>query len=845
MPLLPSASQCPLRRRFLAGLAATVVLVLSLWTARFIRPALLIGVDLTKALEQYSATPSNIIVDRNGRVLYRWADPDTGYHQPLVSEEIPVVLRQAIVATEDATFYANPGISPKAMLRALWLNAREGCVVSGASTITQQVARGLLMAPAQRHRQSWLRKAREGIMALQLTCRLSKDEILTLYLDQTYFGHFAYGVGSAAQIFFGKPVSQLDLAESALLAGLPQAPSLYDPFGDLPAAKRRQRTVLGLMVKAGYITRSEADLSYREPLHLAGTALDIEAPHFVEMVRKELDGELGEDTIHEGGLRIVTTLDLDLQHAAERAIAQRLARLALDDGPPRRVTNAAIVLLDPLSGAVGALVGSADYGDQEIGGAVNVALARRQPGSAIKPLTYAAAFERGYSPASILEDEAVAFQTAEGEPYRPINYDYQYHGRVSLRSALACSYNVVAVKLLDAIGTEALIEMAGRLGISHLGRSDSAGLALTLGSGEVRLFDLAAAYGAIANGGRRVYPRIIDRVENAAGETLYAPPRQDMQRVLDERIAFLVTDILSDNDARIPAFGENSPLQLPFPAAAKTGTTTDWRDNWTVGYTTEWVAGVWVGNASGEPMRHVTGVTGAAPIWNAVMRSAHVADPRPFLRPEGLVEASVCTDAARDVETTCPGLTRELFLDENAPGLTAKHRPFRSGGSTANAVPPAVDAERSASAEAGSLSDSREPDRENALVPKIQALMSASGQEESGPRAESDLQSQAPIRDDPDVLRLVEPAQNSRFAMVSDLPASFQQIEVAADVPSTMTEVTLLIDGALWHRWEAPPYATLWPLAPGAHRFVLIGTRRTGESVQVVSRIQVSSTPSG
>ena len=204
-----------------------------------------------------------------------------------------------------------------------------------------------------------------------------------------------------------------------------------------------------------------------------------------------------------------------------------------------------------------------------------------------------------------------------------------------------------------------------------------------------------------------------------------------MQRVLDERIAFLVTDILSDNDARIPAFGENSPLQLPFPAAAKTGTTTDWRDNWTVGYTTEWVAGVWVGNASGEPMRHVTGVTGAAPIWNAVMRAAHVADPRPFLRPEGLVEASVCTDAARDVETTCPGLTRELFLDENAPGLTAKHRPFRSGGSTANAVPPAVDAERSASAEAGSLSDSREPDRENALVPKIQALMSASGQEEA------------------------------------------------------------------------------------------------------------------
>ena len=230
MPLLPSASQCPLRRRFLAGLAATVVLVLSLWTARFIRPALLIGVDLTKALEQYSATPSNIIVDRNGRVLYRWADPDTGYHQPLVSEEIPVVLRQAIVATEDATFYANPGISPKAMLRALWLNAREGCVVSGASTITQQVARGLLMAPAQRHRQSWLRKAREGIMALQLTCRLSKDEILTLYLDQTYFGHFAYGVGSAAQIFFGKKgttLSNYSVSKADLVLQPPKSSSAF------------------------------------------------------------------------------------------------------------------------------------------------------------------------------------------------------------------------------------------------------------------------------------------------------------------------------------------------------------------------------------------------------------------------------------------------------------------------------------------------------------------------------------------------------------------------------------------------------------------------------------------
>ncbi|MBN1399319.1 MAG: transglycosylase domain-containing protein, partial [Anaerolineae bacterium] len=467
--------------------AVPVILAILLGVLAY-RPALLCPLPSPQAIRARALAPSSFILDRNGRVLYEIIDPDAGPHRPLNLEQVPAALREAVIATEDASFYRNPGVDLRAIARALWLNLRSGQIVSGGSTITQQVARNLLLEPERRAERSWGRKLHEALLAYHVTRVLSKDEILALYLNETYFGHMAYGVEAAARAYFDKPAAQLDLAECALLAGLPQAPSTYDPFADLEAAQARQRTVLGLMVRAGFIDLAQAEQAGAEPLQLRGSRLSIQAPHACLLVRDQASQILGEDQVRRGGLRIYTTLDLDLQRQAEAHVARHLQALNQPQGglPGHNVRNAAAVALDPHSGAVRTLVGSPDYFDARIDGALNAAYALRQPGSALKPLTYAAAFERGYGPATIMLDVRSAFTTREGTPYVPQNYDRIYHGPVSLREALACSYNVVAVKLLDRIGIDALPDMAHRVGIESLSDQERQGLALTLGSAEVR-----------------------------------------------------------------------------------------------------------------------------------------------------------------------------------------------------------------------------------------------------------------------------------------------------------------------------------------------------------------------
>jgi membrane peptidoglycan carboxypeptidase len=437
------------------------------------------------------------------------------------------------------------------------------------------------------------------------------------------------------------------------------------------AAKARQRVVLDLMVQAGYVDAAAADRAYREDLAYAGEPFAIEAPHFCMLVRQQLAEAVGEETLRAGGLRIYTTLDLNLQRAAEGQVRRHLATLAESEPgePAHNVHNAAVVALDPRSGAVRVLVGSPDYFDAAIDGAVNAAVAPRQSGSAIKPLTYAAAFERGYSPASMVVDVSTTFTTREGRPYTPVNYDYREHGPVLLRQALGSSYNIVAVKLLDRIGIAALVDLAGRLGLPELGREDCQGLAMTLGSCEVPLTRLTAAYAALANGGDRVTPQYIERVETADGEVLWSatPTRTP---VLDSRVAYLITDILADDDARAPTFGRNSVLRLPFAAAVKTGTTTDWRDNWTVGYTSEIVVGVWVGNADNAPMEQVSGVTGAAPIWRGVMLAAQQTPPAAGARPDGLREVEVCAESG-----CCPARPASIAAPSCSWPRTCRPRP--------------------------------------------------------------------------------------------------------------------------------------------------------------------------
>lgn len=632
----------------LAGVIALAVVV---------RQWLLVDLPHPDELYQYTTAPSTKIFDRHGTLLYEITDPHQGLHTPLTLDEIPQACINATLATEDATFYQNPGVDLWAIVRALVINIRGGEILSGGSTITQQLARNLLLSPQERAEVSLTRKLREAILAWRLARTYSKDEILTLYLNEIDYGNLAYGIEAAARVYFGKHAAELDLAECAMLVGLPQNPTIYNPLEKPDAAKNRQDIVLGLMVKQEFVSQSEADSAWREKLGFAATPFPIKAPHFVMFVRGELQRRYGLEAIYKQGLRVETTLDLNMQHTARRLVRYHLAELAetRDGVPPRNVRNAAVVVLDPVSGEILTMLGSPDYFDPRIDGAVNATMATRQPGSSIKPITYAAAFDpeiasaKGYAPltaASMMVDVRTAFVTQEGNPYVPENYDRTWRGPVLLRQSLASSYNLIAVKVLDYVGLNTMIDLARQVGITTFDNKDF-GLALTLGGGEVRLVELSAAYAAFANGGRFVEPVAITRITDHQGNVIYELPRQlnPGPQIIDARTAYLITDILSDNYARRSTFGAGSPLRLSRPAAAKTGTTQDWRDNWTMGYTPDLVVGVWAGNADNEPMRHVSGVTGAAPIWRDIMEELHQTLPvREFSRPERMVERVVCAE---------------------------------------------------------------------------------------------------------------------------------------------------------------------------------------------------------
>ena len=771
-------------------------------------------------IRQRAQPPSSLILDRNGQLLYEMIDRNGGAHRPVPLDEIPIAVRQAAIATEDATFYRNPGVHVRAIARAVWLNIRTGAWTSGGSTITQQLARGLLIDPNLRTRRPWPAKLLEAILALYMTAVMDKDEILTLYLNEAYFGNRAYGIEAAARVYFGKPVAQLDLAESALLAGLPQAPGRYNSRMDRVAAKSRQTTVLRLMERAGYLEPHQVALASDEPLRFADSPWAFEAPHFFLRVGQELDHLVGEDAVRRGLLRVHTTLDLDLQRSVEKHVSHHLEVLnaPVDGAPPHGVRNAAVVVLDPQSGAIRALVGSPDYFDDLNKGSLDATAALRQPGSAIKPLTYAAAFEHGFSPATMIADERTAFVTREGLPYVPTNYDKQFHGSVSLREALASSYNVAAVKLLDRIGTEALPDMARRMGITSLDDTERYGLALTLGSGEVQLLQLASAYASFANGGFRTAPSMIEYVEDSSGRVLYQRGHTKPMRVLDERIAYLITDILADDDARVPAFGVGSVLDLPFPAAVKTGTTTEWRDNWTIGYSKEMVVGVWVGNANNEPMVRVSGVDGAAPIWNAVMQSAHRRAPEDFGRPDGLVEQVVCAESGRLPAAACTRHRAELFLPENLPTERCEMHPSMVARSTTRpSVGPQIAAELGSARPPANAGDSGQ-----VLGPEDDPR-TWSGYVPANVEPEAPSATVARQHDVASSVALSSPDHNTAYTLAPDLPLHFQRIEIAADCTACegLVDMSLWIDGNKQHTWRMPPYRFFWTLTAGEHEFVV------------------------
>ncbi len=650
--------------------------------------------DLGSRAAQFETTR---ILDRDGNLLYEILDPNAGRRTYVPLERVSPFLVAATLATEDKLYYEHPGYDLWAILRAVWQNLRGGEVVSGASTITQQVARNLLFTPEERTRITALRKTREVLLAAEITRSYTKDEILQLYLNENNYGNLAYGVEAAAETYFDTTADRLTLAQASFLAGLVQAPSVYDVYANREVTLNRQRQVLGLMVEASMeagclfvgqgkapvcVTPEEAGAAAAELENFTFHTPDVfmRYPHWVNYVRSLLEAMYDPQTIYRSGFTVHTTLDPALQDEAERLVGEQVKSLAA-----LNVTDGALVALRPTTGEILVMVGSADFYDEVNAGQVNMAIRPRQPGSSIKPLTYAAAFERGWTPSTLIWDVPSEFPPSgdpndPNPPYKPVNYDERFHGPVTVRAALANSYNIPAVKALDFIGlydrsdtpqTEGLIAFAERMGITTLTRPDY-GLSLTLGGGEVTPLELTSAYSAFANAGTRLAPFAITRIEDYTGKTVYEYRPPAGEPVLRPEHAYLINSILSDNAARTPAFGPNSPLNLPFPAAAKTGTSNDFRDNWTLGWTPDLAVGVWVGNAdNSEPTGKISGVTGAAPIWNAFMQYAIPRltsnNPMPFQRPNGIIDKAVCALSGAEPSEWCPDQRLEQFAQDQPP----------------------------------------------------------------------------------------------------------------------------------------------------------------------------------
>ena len=668
------------------------------------------------------------IYDRTGEnLLYDVIDPRAGDRIWMGIEDVPVQFVQATIAIEDKTFYENPGYDLEGILRAFLSNVQGGAI-QGGSTITQQLIKNVIISPNQLAELSYRRKLQEILIAIEATKRYGKHQILEWYLNTNFYGNMAYGVDAAARVYFGKSAAELDLSEISLLAAIPQFPAL-NPLDAPLKAKQRQELVLTTMQDQGYISALQAQDAARidviSRVQAAPKRFTVKAPHFTFYALREVLSMLDSQVVFRGGLSIYTTLDLDLQNQSECVARTHVERLSGGDphqvvpasgdescvasvylpaistsdfGVDHNLSNAAVVIIDPRTGEILAMVGSLDYWNEEIDGYFNVAAdGLRQPGSVFKPFTYLTAFSQGYTPASMVLDVRTAFPNVFGAPYVPENYDLQFHGPVSIRAALANSYNVPAVQVMNWVGVDNVIRTAHRMGINSLDRGlDFYGPALTLGGGEVTLLDLGYSYGVLAHNGvmsgnpvpekemrsgyRSLNPVTILRIDDSKGETLMrcGSNGQDAcqfvqattQPVLSPELSYLMTHVLSDEVARSEAFGRPNSLEIGRPAAVKTGTTDDFIDSWTVGYIPQLVTAVWVGNSDSSPMGEVSGLTGAAPIWNAVMMYAAAAynlPPVGWDRPSGIRELRVCYPSGLLPTEYCQEVIREVFVAGTEP----------------------------------------------------------------------------------------------------------------------------------------------------------------------------------
>jgi len=605
-------------------------------------------------LDNFPSKLTTQILDRNGRLLYKIYKDE---NRTLITlSSLSSQTKNAFLAAEDKDFYSHQGFSLSGIFRSLYKNIFDD-KVEGGSTITQQLIKNTLLT----NEKTLTRKIKELILSVEVEFAYSKDKIFEMYLNQVGFGGTAYGIQEASMQYFNLDAKDLDLAEAAFLAGLPQAPSQYSPFGSHPElAKSRQQFVLGQMLKDGFITQDEYQRATTEKLVFNTNQTEINAPHFVMYVKDLLTQQLGENIVNQGGLIVTTTLDLDLQNKVQDIVTMEVKGLK-----NYHVTNGAALVTNPKTGEILAMVGSKDYFNLNEDGQVNLTLALRQPGSSIKPLNYSLAFENGYGPGSVLEDKPISFNLPGQAPWTPKNYDGKFHGFVTLRTALGSSYNIPSVILLSKNGVQNFANLAAKMGITTWTDPSRFGLSMALGSLEVRMVDMATAYSTFPNNGVTTPLTAILKVEKSDGEQVYASGCIDQnqtanadtsalaksndcspRQTISPTTAYLITNILSDNSARAPAFGANSVLNIK-GVAVKTGTSNDLRDNWTFGYTQDFLVSTWVGNNDNTPMSNIaSGITGASPIWAKIVNTILKENPQTSTAsatPQNLIKVSICT----------------------------------------------------------------------------------------------------------------------------------------------------------------------------------------------------------
>ncbi len=663
----------------------TVLISFSLW--------LFWGIPLPTKLSSPDIPVSTKLFDRNGNLIYEiYAETR---RSPVELDSLPDYIKNATIAIEDKDFYKHYGFSFTGIARAAWKIVTRG-KIEGGSTLTQQLVKNALLSPERTIR----RKAREFFLTMVVEGIYSKNQILEMYLNQIPYGSTAYGIESASELYFKKPAKDLTLAEATLLAGLPQSPTRYSPFGARPElAKERQKEVLNQMVANEYLTQEEADKAYEEKIIYAEIKAPV-APHFALWVKDQLVEKYGEKIVEQGGLRVSTTLDLDLQTYAQESVATEVAKLS-----KQKVGNGAALITHPSTGEILAMVGSKDYFATDEDGKVNVILAKRQPGSSIKPLNYALGIkDKKITAATSFADVATCFSVLGQSLYCPKNYDGTYHGLTQTRFALGNSFNIPAVKILALNGLDNFIQFARDMGLTTFEDPSRYGLSLTLGGGEVRPYDMAVAFGVFANDGIKEDLIAVTKVEDWKGKVLEEVKLEDKklsgEKVLDIGTTFLISHMLHDNNARTQAFGPSSFLNVKGhpEVSVKTGTTNDRKDNWTIGYTKQIVAVVWVGNNDNTSMSGaVSGVSGASPIWNKIIKYALDKSEKGDydkeddghswpLQPEEVVGASICADTG-DLRPDCP--TRfEYFLKGTVPttsSITSQDLLiFRDTGQVAN-----------------------------------------------------------------------------------------------------------------------------------------------------------------